>query len=199
MVLMDPVRRAGIIDEFVTAAERFRRSAAKRLLADEKAEQDRQDQIEAARFARVAMEVEDMISNPLPGDYTKLGPDYDDEGYLDLGPDDGSPLYEAAMETVQAARGQDWPNFTTEGAKDWYFERVVDTPMAKHADITYRAARTFALDQAAGVPDTAQRNEIARAFTESVEYLRQTAANEQPEEAEEEPTIDEYFGEEHLW
>lgn len=199
MVLMDPVRRAEIIDDFVTAAERYRREAASRLLDDEKAAAHRERETEAFRMSRVSTDLSDSLDNFLPGQYTDLGSDYTDEGYLDIGEDDGSLLYQAAKDTIEGSK-REWARFTTEGAREWFFDKVSDSPMRKHDDITYRAAKAYALDQVAGVPDMALQQDIVRAFTESVEFLRtahlqREASRSVPEEAD----LDEFFGDEQLW
>lgn len=199
MVLMDPSRRADIIDGFVTNAERFRREAASRLLETEEQATDRARQVEAARQARVQIEAD--VEEFLPGSYTDLTADYDEDGYLNLGEDDGSDLFSYAREVVEASRGRKWEQFTTEGAREWFFDTVVGSPMAKHADITHRAAKKYAIEQAALVPDSSLRDEITRAFAESVEFLRQSFVDDDGTSYEEpaEETIDEFFGDEQLW
>lgn len=201
MVLMDPLRRADIIDEFVTAAERFRRQAANRLLEDERTASQRQHQIEAARMQRVADDVSNSLQEGfLPGAYTDLGSDYDEEGYYDIGEDDGSVLYQVARETIESSK-RPWEVFTTEGAREWFFSKVIDSPMVKHDDITYRAAKKYASEQAAGVPDVSLRSEIVRAFTESVEFLREAHLQREASRVEEEPESDleDFFGGDSLW
>lgn len=199
MVLMDPTRRADIIDAFVTNVERFRRDAANRLLESEQETQRRVREIEAARMQRVA--VEDYREEFLPGSYTDLTADYDADGYYNIGEDDGSLLYAEAARTIEAAKARQWEDFTTEGAREWFFSVAAESPMIKHDDITYRAAKKYATDQTNMVRDAALKAEIIRAFTSSVEFLRQAhmhreAALESPVE---ENNLDEFFGDEQLW
>lgn len=199
MVLMDPNHRADIIDAFVTNAERFRRDAAKRLLEDTRAEEEHTRQIESAKMQEIIAEVSDSLDNVLPGSYTELGSDYDEDGYLDIGEDDGTPLYDAARQSIESSK-RDWSGFTTDGAREWFFSKVIDSPMAKHDDITYRAAKHYATDQVAGVPDPALRTEVVRAFTESVEFLRQAHLHrEAARKPDVESDIDEFLGDDQLW
>jgi uncharacterized protein YozE (UPF0346 family) len=105
--------------------------------------------------------------------------DYDENGLLLIGEDDGSPLYESAQKAIASRREVDWPTFTTEGAREWFADQATkNTAMLKHADVTYRAAAAYADDQAKFVRDAATHDEIVRAFTESVEFLRNNYANQ---------------------
>lgn len=173
MVLLDPVRRAEIIDEFVTAAERHRRRLAKELESSESERilsEAREESMEARIAAAYLPPLED---NLLPGSYTTLDSDYDERGYLNIGEDDGSILYRQAADVLNSVKHRRWEEFTTEGAREWFFAKVSDSPViVKHADVMYRAASEFASEQCAMVPDSALRKEIVRAFTDSVEYLR---------------------------
>jgi len=173
MVLMDPVHRADIIDGFVTNAERFRREAANRLFQDDQEREERKRQFESTRMEQVVADVAQTYEEYLPGQYTDLASDYDDEGYLNIGQDDGSALYSDAAIAIQSSK-RDWSGFTTDGAREWFFSKATDSPaMLKHADITSRAARIYANDQVALVPDEALKSEVVRAFAESVEFLRE--------------------------
>jgi hypothetical protein len=198
MVLMDPNRRADIIDGFITNAERFRREAASRLLESEETTAERRHTVAVARMAQV--EFDEQPEEFLPGAYTDLSADYDEDGYLNIGEDDGSYMYEEARSAISASRNRLWEEFTTEGARDWFFDEVAGSPMSKHDDITFRAAKKYATDQASLVPDIALKNEIVRAFTESVEFLRQAhIQREAHREVPAESDIDEFFGDEQLW
>ena len=177
MVLMDPVFRADIIDDFVTNVERFRREAANRLFEDEESRVERRRQFDALRMAQATADVAETYEEYLPGEYTDLEPDFDEDGYLNIGEPDGTYLYDEAARTIEAAK-RNWEDFTTEGARDWFFGKATDSPlMLKHADITRRAAKKFAGEQVALVPDEALKTEVVRAFTESVEFLRQVHAH----------------------
>lgn len=199
MVLMDPVRRADIIDGFVTAAEVFRREAAKRLLEDEEETTERKRQFEAAKVAQVTVEYENGLDFTLPGEYVEIGPDYDADGYWNIGEDDGTQLWAEAHSAIESTK-RDWEHFTTEGAREWFFDKAIDSPMTKHVDITQRAAKAYASEQVAGVPDSALKKEIVRAFSESVEFLRNAhVIRESNRKPQEDTGIDEFFGDELLW
>jgi len=173
MVVLDSVHRAHVIDGFVTNVERYRREASNRLheaFSEDKAIEDYKEDIRQTEAARQVLAVD--IDEFLPGEYTEQTADFVD-GELNIGDDDGSFMYEAARETINTASDREWSEFTTEGAAEWFFENVAASSMAKHADITYRAAREFVEEETRLLKSASTREEIVRAFTESVEYLRE--------------------------
>jgi hypothetical protein len=201
MVLMDPVARAEIIDGFVTSAEQFRRDAARRLTEYRQDEDHRSERVASSRMQAAAEDL-DYDDGFLPGEYVDLGSDYDEEGYLKIGEDDGSPLYAEASRTIKEARDRQWDEFTTNGAKDWFFTRGVESEsMFKHADITALAARRYASSQTQAIPDQMLRSEIVRAFADSVEYLRQEHLAKEAAELVEDDEFDSFYDgeDEILW
>lgn len=171
MVLTDPIRRAEIIDEFVTNVEKSRRQAAFQLEETDKKLVDRVEQ-QVDQLLRQARE--EVDSEPTFSTTKSLTPDVID-GRLNIGEDDGSFLYTAAAASL-ASLEEDWPNFTTEGAREWFWDKAPQGPMWKHEDSTRRAAKEYALSRTASIHDSALRNEIVRAFCASVEFLRKVYA-----------------------
>lgn len=166
MVLTDPVKRAGVIDDFVSEVERTRREAAR---AIENRDKKVADKIREEEEALMRQAKESLA--PATGLTVERTPDYID-GKLNIGEDDGSLLYTAAAEALET-KTNDWPSFTTEGAREWFWGQASDnTLMLNHQDITRRAARDFAAGKTAHVRDSALKNEIVRAFCDSVEFLR---------------------------
>lgn len=168
MVLTDPVRRAGVIDDFVNSVERKRREAAKALENRDNTLAEKQQQ-EYNALMRQAREDLDVLPEPT---FTKSQESDYIGDQLNIGEDDGSLLYTAAVESLNN-KVTDWPNFTTEGARDWFWSQASDNGvMLNHQDITRRAARDFVTEKTGHVRDSALKNEIVRAFCDSVEFLR---------------------------
>ena len=167
MVLTDPVKRAGVIDDFVNEVERNRRTAIKLIETrkQKSSAKDKQEKDALMLKAKASLE-EEQYGLTVP-----LDPDFVD-GKLNIGANDGSLLYTAAVESMEN-QVQDWPTFTTEGAREWFWSQASDNEvMLNHQDITRRAARDFVINKTAHVRDSALKNEVVRAFCDSVEFLR---------------------------
>lgn len=167
MVLTDPIKRAEVIDDFVSSVERDRRQAAK-TLEKRQSELSKKAKEEQEKLFKAARENLNPISTHLT---VEMDSDYVN-GKLNIGEDDGSLLYTAAAEALEN-KTSDWPNFTTEGAREWFWSQASDNQvMLNHQDITRRAAKDYAIEKTAHVRDSALKNEVVRAFCESVEFLR---------------------------
>ena len=201
MVLMDPVYRAEIIDSFVTNAERFRREASNTLhkaLEEQNALENHKERIRQLEAKKIVeAELKDEF---FPGQYVEEGPDFI-EGHLAIGPDDGTPLYEAALQSL-ASFDKDWPEFTTEGAREWFSERAAkNAGILTSPDLTYRASTEYARDATKFIKDASLKNEVVRAFAESVEYLRDQYENSRTASAPEHSDFDDIYADEDeiLW
>lgn len=171
MVLTDPIRRAEVIDEFVTNVEVARREAAVKLEETDRKLVERVE-VEVKNLLRQARE--EVDAEPQFSNIKTLDADIID-GRINIGENDGSLLYTAAVESLESLE-EDWPRFTTEGARDWFWDKAAGGPMWKYEDSTRRAAKEYALSRTASVQDSALKNEIIRAFCASVEFLRKVYA-----------------------
>lgn len=180
----DPIKRAGLINDFVVTAERYRRSARQFTEANHRTAAATQKEAEYEQHqADLRIAYEDFEEGFGPPASVALPPLLDGHGNLSIGEDDGSYLYSEAKAILSEAQERDWNTWTASEAELWTGGRPVE--MLRHANITSRAARDHAWNKTAGLFDVERRDEVMRQFLSAVEQRRaellQEAGERQPE------------------
>jgi hypothetical protein len=93
-----------------------------------------------------------------------------DDGFYDLGEDDGSFLFSAATQVQNEFKEYDWTNFVTAGAETWTFEQ---SPALTESQLATReAACSFVERKTASLLDVSFRASVIDNFLDNVEICR---------------------------
>jgi len=175
-LLINPIQRATIIDSFVNNVERYRRGNMQH--------RERTAKKKEAEVQKVATSVPEPNKFEFPGQSKPVEAALDESGNLTIGEDDGSSWYKEAS-AVKKASSEDWPTFTTLGAKKWAYAQFEDNPgIVDHKDLVLRAAKEYAENKTSLVFDGELREDIIDAFVSSVNYIRE-ASTSAPDDGEE--------------